>query len=118
MATDLKLTTAHDLSLTSGDIDLVTEGTEVAQSAKIRLLFLQAEWVLDYTMGVPWIDEIFNVQYSREYKELLLRRVVLNTPGIRTIRSFSYQEDPTNRGGQITFEVDTIYADVIVEVTI
>lgn len=117
MATDIKLTAAHDLSITNGDIDLCTEGTEVAQSTKIRLLFIQAEWILDYTLGTPWFDEIFSVQHSKTYKDLVLKRVILETPGIRQLNSFTFEVDPVARGGQIEFEADTDYADIKVEIT-
>jgi hypothetical protein len=116
MATDLKLTANHDLSITGGDIDLATEGTEVAQSVKIRLLFVEGEWVLDYTQGVPWIDVIFSMQYSTAYKELTLRDVINTTDGIRNLKEFFFETDPNNRGATVSFTAETDFADIIVEV--
>lgn len=116
MATDIKLTAAHDLSITDGDIDLATEGTEVAQSAKIRLLFMESEWVLDFTQGVPWIDVIFSMQYSTAYKELILRDVINQTDGIRNLKEFSFEMDYAARGALVSFSAETDFADILVEV--
>lgn len=116
MATDIKLTAGHDLSITSGDIDLATEGTEVAQSVKIRLLFVESEWLLDYTLGVPWIDVIFSLQYDDTYKGLILRGTILDTDGIRYLKDFEFVVDPNNRGANVSFVAETDYADIVVEV--
>lgn len=114
MATDIKLTAAHDLSITSGDIDLATEGTEVAQSTKIRLLFVEAEWVQDYTLGVPWIDVIFSMQYSTAYKELILRDAINTTDGIRNLKEFTFEVN--ERTATVSFTAETDFADIQVEV--
>jgi len=113
MATDLKLTESHDLEIVDGDLVLVTEGTEVAQSAKIHLLTLEGEWFLNYLIGLPWFDRILKISTSLEEKEALIKSAILAVDGVLGIASFELGFDPVSHQMSIEFEADTIYGPVL-----
>ncbi len=116
MATDLKLNENYDLTLENGDLALVTEGDEVAQSAGIRLLFIQAEWFFDYTMGIPWLDNMFTMATSYEQKAKILKNTLSGTQGINRLLSFVFGVDPVLHEAQVDFSADTIYGIVSLKV--
>jgi hypothetical protein len=106
---DLKLNSSHDLFFDGTDLVLVKEGFEVAQSAKIRLLFIAGEWFLNYLMGVDWFDNLFSTETSYEQKAHELRKTLINTVGVVKIEQFNFGIDFANRGAQVEFVVLTQY---------
>ena len=117
MAIDLKLDTAtHDVVIENGDLLLIDEAEEVAQSAKIRVLTWQGEWILDYTRGVPWLDKIFSVSVSDTEKKQIIRKEIINTLGFKDLINIDLGMDYSAHGAQITFSGTTIYGDIIVEI--
>lgn len=107
---DLALVTGtHDIYLAGGDWVLVEGEAEVAQSTKIRILFIEAEWLFDYTLGLPWFDFMFTTTTSLEQKEQILKSVIQSTIGISQITDFVFGVDPINKGALVTFSatVDT-----------
>jgi hypothetical protein len=116
MATDLKLTEGHDIEYIDGDFNVVTEGTEVAQSSKIYLLTVEAEWFLNYLIGMPWFDEIMKVKTSLEEKERLIKNEILTVDGLREIVSFELGFDPESHSMSVEYEADTEYGEIQVRV--
>jgi hypothetical protein len=112
MATDLQLTPQHDLYIQDGDLQLVTEGREVVQACKIRVLFIQTEWVFDYTLGVPWFDEMFDTTTSKLQKDKNIKVAILGTLGLRELTEFSFGIDPVNRGALIEFTANTVFGTI------
>lgn len=56
---DLKLEKlTHDLSIVSGDIEIVTGNDEIAQRIRDRLLTFLGEWFLNLSYGVDYIGRI------------------------------------------------------------
>lgn len=53
MARDLKLDAFHDLAIEDGDLQYIEDGAEVAQSWKIRVLWIFGEWYGNISIGVP-----------------------------------------------------------------
>lgn len=116
MATDIKLDNAYDIAIENGDLVLVDGANEVAQSAGIRLLFIQGEWFFDYTKGVPWLDGMFSMATSYEQKAKILKDVIRNTPGVNRILTFTFGVDPVEHLAQVEFSADTIYGTVNLKV--
>jgi hypothetical protein len=112
MSTDLYLTPQHDLLIQNGDLQLITEAEEVPQNVKIRILFIQTEWVFDYTLGVPWFDEMFNTTTSKVQKEANIKKAILGSSGVREITEFSFGIDPINRGALVEYTANTIFGTV------
>ena len=116
MAIDLKLDDTYDLSFVDGDLELVTDGEEVAQSAGIRLLFIQAEWFFDYTQGLPWFDDLLTVSTSYEQKAQTIKRAILGTQGLNRLLTFTFGVDPVAKSAQVEFDADTVFGPVSLKV--
>jgi hypothetical protein len=107
----------HDLYLEGGDWVIIEEENEVAQSTEIRLLFIEAEWLFDYTLGVPWFDYMFATSSSLEQKEQILKSTIQNTIGISQITEFVFGVDPINKGALVTFSA-TVETGEEIDVTV
>lgn len=112
MATDLKLDVTHDLVIENGDLALVTEGSEVAQSCKIRLLTIESEWVLDFQIGLPWFDRIMKVNTSLAEKEGYIKNTIRDTEGVLQVAKFELGFDFENNAMSVEHETDTIYGPI------
>jgi len=106
---DLALDTNHDLDLISGDLTLVTDGLEVVQSTKIRILTVKYEYFLNYEMGIPWFDAMFKTVYNHIQKGDIIKKIILDTEGVRKINSFSFGMDLINKGVLLQTLIETIY---------
>ncbi len=113
MPIDFLLNANHDLYWDGKDFALVSGAAEVAQAVKIRLLFIQTEWVYDITKGVPWIDEMFSTSVSYERKRRWLIDTLTQTRGVKKIVEFKFDVDPINRGAFIEYEVETDTGETI-----
>ncbi len=51
-------TITHDLTITAGSFDTVSDLTAVAQRIRDRLYTFTLEWFLDQSFGVPYLDQI------------------------------------------------------------
>jgi hypothetical protein len=118
MANDLKLTNGHDIEVANGDISLITEGSEVAQKTKIELLTIEAEWFLDYLIGLPWFDEILRLNTSYDEKISILRNAINIVDGIREVISIGIEFNPDTNSMAVEFEADTDYAPITQRVII
>ena len=111
---DFKLsTTDHDLVLENGDLVLIKDDEEIAQSIKIRILFIELEWDLDVTMGTQWFSVLFNTNVPNTLKEQQLKTLILSTDGVIGISSFSFLVDGTNKKATVNFVADTIYGTAV-----
>jgi hypothetical protein len=116
MPIDLKLTDGHDLDIVDGDAVLVEAETQSAQHCKIRLLTWRPEWILDYTLGVPYIDGIYSRSKSQEFKDQKIKDTIRNTPGVKEILEYTFGMDYENLTASIEFSATTEDGDIIVEV--
>lgn len=117
---DLKLNAAHDLAREGGDLVLISGAEEVAQNVKIRLLTMKYEWDFNVLLGVQWIDSggMFDPQVPKREKELVLRRVILETEGVLSLKSFLFRVDNVNKAAVVEFTATTVYGLIEMEVAI
>lgn len=118
MPTDILLDEDNDLFFDGRDFQLVKEFLEVVQSASIRFRFIQTEWVYDFTMGIPWLSEMFATDISYERKRQWLVETLQKTIGVNKIKEFKFTIDPVNRGALVEFIANTIYGTIEGSVTI
>lgn len=111
MATDIALDSNDDLWFDGVNFGLVKGTLETVQSSKIRLRFIQTEWVYDFTIGIPWFDEMFDVQVPKERKQQILVSTLQNTVGVNKILQFAFDVDRENRGALIEYEIETIFGE-------
>lgn len=114
MAIDIELTSAHDMKVTD-DFHLIEDRLEVLQSNKIRLLFILAEWVFNFTLGIPWLTDMFDVRIPQIQKRSNLVKTIQGTPGTRALTAFEFNVDNINRGAFVSFEAETIYGPITQE---
>ena len=97
----------HDILLTDGDLELVYDGEEIAQSAKIAILFIRGDWFLNLLEGLPWFTEMFSTQVSYSRKRDLIKSAILETTGVIQLVQFTFDKSDTDRNAEITFTVQT-----------
>jgi len=112
MPTDILLDENNDLFFDGRDFQLVKEALEVVQSASIRFRFIQTEWVFDFTIGIPWLSEMFATEISYERKRQWLIDTLQKTIGVKTVKEFKFSIDPVNRGALVEFIANTVYGTI------
>lgn len=112
MPTDILLDTDNDLFFDGKDFYLVKDSLEVVQSFAIRVRFIQTEWVFDFTVGVPWLSDMFATEVSYERKRQWLIETLQKTIGVKRINEFKFTLDPINRGALVEFRAVTVYGPV------
>jgi len=83
-----KLNGNHDISIKDGKIIIVFGAEEVKQRILVALKHFYAEYFLDVTKGVPWYEAILGSKDTKN-AELILRRAILDVPGVIGITFFS-----------------------------
>jgi hypothetical protein len=86
-----------DLALTNGRLSLVTGTTEKGQKLFNRLRLFEGEWFLDTRVGVPWFEIVLVKSPDLEVVKRLLRRVILDTPGIVDVTELNVSFDRGER---------------------
>lgn len=115
---DLKIDSTGDLVIENGDLVLVDESEEVAQSMTIRYRTWQTEWILDVSIGVPYLDKIFSTGISQQEKDTILKTVALSTPGVKDLIKYDYDRDEDTGDVTVTIEATTDDGDILVETTV
>ena len=95
---DLKLDSAGDLDLSTGDLDLVYfDAVGVAQRLQTRLRLYLAEWAFDTTAGVPWREEILVRGRDVAPARAVLTAQILSCPGVVAIDVLNAEIDAAQR---------------------
>jgi len=104
------------------DGDITTTGTqftsdkdEVAQTIKTRLRLFMTEYFRDITQGTPWYQVIMVKSISLAIKEAAIKQVILETPDVVQILTFSTDFDTDNRKYTITSQVLTSFGVVEIQ---
>lgn len=111
MSRDFALNEDFDLDVSGNDFNLVSDGAEVAQNSSIRLLFIQTEWVYNYTLGTPWYDVLFSTEVSYEVKRATLIDVITSTPGFKNMIEFKFSIDLQNKGALVEYKANTVFGN-------
>ena len=106
------LNSSNDLYLLNGRIAVVSEGEQVLQHVRTRLLTYQEEWFLDTRAGVPYFQEVLIKPANLSGTEALIKTEVLQTPGVASLSSFGLEFDPNTRTLTINFTALTTFGDV------
>lgn len=104
---DLKLTTAGDLDISSGDYELIDGINAIAQDVKIRLRFFLGEWFLDTRIGVPYFTKILGQKPRENVVRSILRQAILTTPGVLEVSSMSIDFEGAPRRLDVAFTATT-----------
>lgn len=113
MAIDLLLDQlTYDLKIGKQDLSLATESDELAQHLGIRLRFIQGEWFLDTTTGIPFFESIWIKNPDINFVDDVLKSAILETDGVTELIEFESTFDNLQRTYTVTFKANTIYGEV------
>lgn len=85
-----------------------TTGIEaVAQGIQIRLQLIRGELFLDTTRGVPWLTEILGQKANLPRLRSLLRKEIVDAPGVARIESLVATYDSRARRADVTADIRT-----------
>lgn len=102
-----------DLRLEGGQLVLVTGIEAIRQELVVRLRWFRGEWFLDRRTGVPWFQRIIGHRTALRIVEQIIRNVILSTPGIEAITTFTLAHDNAERRITIDFEARTSSGEVL-----
>jgi hypothetical protein len=103
-----------DLMLVAGDLASVVGKEAIAQHVRVRLRFFCGEWFLDLREGVPWWESILIKNPSTRVVEALLRKTILDTPGIASLPAFELAVDTATRAASVSFTAVTDEGEALV----
>jgi hypothetical protein len=103
---DLKLDSSRDIEIIDGELSIVVGNESVSQDVKSRLLFFLGEWFLDTRLGVDWFGVVFVKGPVWQRIRQLIRTVVIQTPGVRSIRSLDFSFDSATRELSVAIDVE------------
>lgn len=103
-----------DLSVINNALSVSEEGSEsISQRLKIRLRFFFREWILDRSQGTKWFEIILKKGVEKFAADAEIRRVVLETPEIRTIENWTSSLDSQRRTYEVRFDVRTTEGETL-----
>ena len=97
----------NDWTFGAGRQSYVNQSDAVAQKVKTRLQMFLGDWFLDETVGIDWITEMS----SRSQTPKILsdaKRCILQTQGVRTLKTFTYEQDAKTR----KLNINATYTDI------
>jgi len=109
---DFKLTTDHDLDVTTLDLALIDEAARVRQQLLIKLRLWTGEWFLDTEFGTPYLQEILGKQLTLYGALAALRKSIMEVDDVLQITTFTHKFDNFSRKLSVSFEVSTPYGQV------
>lgn len=107
-------TSTQDLSLTNGQLVLVTnvaEETAIELSNKFR--FVQGEYFLDARQGVPYFGLIFVKNPDVLVVRQIFRNIILSCQGVKDIPTLEVSLDSKTRKLSFTFRARTIDGRIV-----
>jgi len=99
----------NDTFLLNSQIARVTNGAQVLQLVRSRLLFYQGEGIFDLTQGTPWFQSILGKPYDLSLAESLIKSRITTTVGVQDVTEFELVFDRVTRGITVTFSAITTY---------
>ena len=99
-----------------GDItvnDFVLDKDVILLAIKSRLQFFKGEWFLNTDDGTPYFQDIFVKPARLPLIEGIIKRRIIETPGIVSLNSFNLNFDDVLRELTVDFEALDQYGDTI-----
>ena len=102
----------NDIFLSRNRIALVSDGAEVVQHVRSRLLFYLGECTWDTSAGVPYFQRIFVKPLNLPQVEAILKAIVIQSPQVSKLTDFSMAYTSSTRRLVVAFEAETTYGVV------
>lgn len=98
---ELALDAAGDLAF---PVRIIYGAEAVAQRVRVRFRWFLGEWFLDQRLGVPYYTDILVKNPDPILISFIFRRVLLTTPGVKSVASFKASLDRQSRTLSVDFE--------------
>lgn len=98
-----------DLLINNGDLMIIDNAERVAQQILITLRFWYAEWFLDTTQGVPYLEYILVKNPNINHVRQILTEKILSVEGVQTLDSMTLDFDERNRRLYVEYAATTNY---------
>ena len=99
--------TTNDLLFDNGDLAMDDGTDSIDQFLRRRMKTFQTEWFLDETVGVPYLDAVFVKNPNPAVIEAVLKKEIIETPGVQALLSFNLSIDNPTRTLSLRFEART-----------
>lgn len=93
-----------DILLTNNQITMTTGSEAIRQHLQCRFRFFLGEWFLDEEVGVPYFRDILIKKPVFSVVQQILKGVILDTPGVIELSSFSFEYDQFERQASLDFQ--------------
>lgn len=103
----------HDLKLVAGDLLIVRDLAAIRQEADCRLRFRLAEWFLDVTVGVPYLQSILVKAPNLAAIRTVLRDEILLCVGIRSLTRLDLDYNASTRVLTVTWSATTDLGELV-----
>lgn len=88
----------------NGDLTMTTGIGATLQRLRRRLRFFASEWFLDTTLGIPYLEEVFQKNPPAVVLDTIFKRAVIECPGVLGLEEFDLQKDSATRGLRLEFQ--------------
>lgn len=102
----------HDLKFTNRKLVLIDGKERLYQQLKCRLETIYGEWFLDTQFGVKYYEEIWVKNPNLAVVNGILKAIILETPDVLEITSFSSALNTAKRTLTIAFTVKSSFGIV------
>lgn len=106
IARDLKLS-GGDFDVSSGDLELVSDGEAIVQAVSIALQFVRGEWFYDLEAGVPYFQDVLKKNPSPAVLQSTFRKAILDVRGVTAVTSLSFTLDTKTRSLTVDWSAST-----------
>lgn len=84
----LEQTSDGDIAVSGNTFALVDKNTEVRQRIRNALRSFFREWFLDLTLGVPWIQIVFEKGTPPAVIDAVIKDTILSVPGVVELKTY------------------------------
>jgi len=109
---DLELDDNGDIFVENGDLSMTMGVDAIAQCVSQRLKTFLGEYFLDSREGIPWIQQILKKGADPVIIDSVIKRTIVQSPGVLQITEFSLLIDRSTRELQIQFKADSVDGEI------
>lgn len=109
-----QLTATGDYKFGNGIADFLIDSPAcVGQAVLTRMRLWQTEWFLDVNAGTPWLSSVLGRGTIPLY-DIVIRRRILDTPGVTGIVDYASNLDRTTRTLSVTLTINTLFGQTTI----
>ena len=102
-----------DFDMSAGQMQLTDGQQETLQLIRNTLRFFLGEEQLDTSIGMPWIQVIFQKGTPPSTIQSIIYQAVLNCPGVLSVTNFTVTINPTNRTLTVAFTAQSAAGPIL-----